>query len=250
MKPIKEVPRQVDAEQETAAADDHLIRQSHEDSTRDSRMEVDGDDAEDMAEPVTQPTKKRKRKEREEESKVDELESRYMDKVYIKISKTQKPEITAAETSTSTALTLPQTNEDEEIDPELLQHETLTPNSDAAEKTIFLSNVPVKVLTSKPLLKSLKKLFSTYGDIVSIRFRSIAFSEGGPRKLAFVTKKLHSERDSLNAYIVYQRAESVDDAVQALNGLLWEGKHLRVDSVSHPTVTPQQFFHLCECYRC
>ena len=194
-------------------------------------MEIEVMDNTEMADPSTKPTKKRKRKDREEESKVDEIESRYMDKVYSKISKIQTADTPTHESLTTavTTITAPQTtNQDEEIDPELLQHETLTPNSDAAEKTLFLSNVPVKVLTSKPLLKSLKQLFSTHGHI--------AFSEGGPRKLAFVTKKLHSERDSLNSYIVYEKAESVNSAVRDLNGYLWEGKHLRVDSVSQPTV--------------
>jgi nucleolar protein 12 len=186
------------------------------------------------AEPSTNPTKKRKRKEREEESKVDEIESRYMNKVYSKIAKEQ--DLGASGIPSETPLILHETHEGEDIDPGLLQHETLTSSSDNAEKTLFLSNVPVKVLTSKPLLKQLKQLFSTHGQISSIRFRSIAFSEGGPRKLAFVTKKLHSERDSLNAYIVYQRTESVDSAVRELNGHFWEGKHFRVDSVAHPTV--------------
>ena len=207
-------------------------------------MEVDVKDSEELADPSTKPSKKRKRKEREEESKVEGIESRYMDKVYSRITNKQNPEITTQETSNETAVTVPNTHEGEDIDPELLQHETMTPNSDAADKTVFLSNVPVKCLTSKPLLKSLKQLFATHGQIVSIRFRSIAFSEGGPRKLAFVTKKLHSERDSLNAYIVYQKPESVDSAVTDLNGHLWEGKHLRVDSVSHPAVLVSPGFRL------
>ena len=207
-------------------------RQSQQHLSDLSEMEVDLNGAE----PVTKPTKKRKRKEREEESKVEEIESRYMEKVYSKISKKPKAEITALESSSETVPTLHQDHEGEDIDAELLQHETVTSTSDNAHKTVFLSNVPVKVLTSKPLLKSLKQLFSTHGQIASIRFRSIAFSEGGPRKLAFVTKKLHSERDSLNAYIVYQRTESVDSAVRELNGHFWEGKHLRVDSVANPAV--------------
>lgn len=214
-------------------------RQSQQHLNDLSEMEVDPNGAE----PLTKPTKKRKRKEREEESKVDEIESRYLDKVYSKISKKPKAEIAVLETSTETALTLHEDHEGEDIDPKLLQHETLTSTSDNADKTLFLSNVPVKVLTSKPLLKSLKQLFSKHGQIASIRFRSIAFSEGGPRKLAFVTKKLHTERDSLNAYIVYQRTESVDSAVRELNGHFWEGKHLRADSVAHPSV----FYCLYSC---
>ena len=172
-------------------------------------------------------TKKRKR--RLEEEKTEELESRYMNKIYSKISKPEPVNVEEPETPA-----LPS----DEIDPELLQHETLTPNSDAAERTLFISNVPVKVLTSKPLLRSLKQLFSKHGQISSIRFRSIAFTDLVPRKVAYITKTFHPERDTVNAYIVYNSAESVQSAVESLNGAIWEDKHLRVDSVSKPSVSP------------
>jgi nucleolar protein 12 len=173
------------------------------------------------------PTKKRKR--RLEEEKTEGLESRYMNKIYSKISKPEPVNVEEPETSA-----LPS----DEIDPELLQHETLTPNSDAAERTLFIANVPVKVLTSKPLLRSLKQLFSKHGQISSIRFRSIAFTDLVPRKVAYITKTFHPERDTVNAYIVYNSAEGVQSAVESLNGAIWEGKHLRVDSVSKPSVSP------------
>jgi nucleolar protein 12 len=188
-------------------------------------------------------SKKRKRKEREEEAKADDLESRYMNKVYSQISKKQKPEpvndnkqssmIPAAESEEDA-------DDDEPINPDVLQHETVDSTSTATDKTIFISNLPVKVLTSKTHLRSLKQLFTTHGQITSIRFRSIAFTDLVPRKQAFITKKLHPERDTLNAYLVYQNPTSVPAAVNTLNGHLWEEKHLRVDSISNPTVPPQK----------
>ena len=174
------------------------------------------------------PTKKRKR--RLEEEKTEDLESRYINKIYSKISQPEPVNVEEPETPASS----------DEIDPELLQHETLTPKSDAAERTLFISNVPIKVLTSKPFLRSLKQLFSKHGQISSIRFRSIAFTELVPRKVAYITKTFHPERDTVNAYIVYNSAESVQTAVESLNGVLWEEKHLRVDSVSNPSVFPFQ----------
>ena len=173
-------------------------------------------------------TKKRKRRALEEEEKAEDIESRYMDKIYSKIS---KPEPVAGPVEEKIEETLPT-----EVDDELLQHETLTSTSNNAEQTIFISNLPVAVLTSKPLLRSLKQLFSKHGEIKSIRFRSIAFTDLVPRKVAYITKKFHPERDTLNAYIVYNDKESVPAAVAALNGFLWEEKHLRVDSVSNPSV--------------
>lgn len=181
-----------------------------------------------VSEPAQDVKLTKKRKRRLEEEKTEDLESRYINKIYSKISKPEHVDIEEPETPASPS---------DEIDPELLQHETLTPNSDAAEKTIFISNVPVKVLTSKPFLRSLKQLFSKHGQISSIRFRSIAFAELVPRKVAYITKTFHPERDTVNAYIVYDSAENVQSAVESLNGVVWEGKHLRVDSVSNPSVS-------------
>ena len=180
-------------------------------------------------EPEKKVTKKRKRRAHEEEERVENIESRYLNKVYSKISKPEPVEETTETNEAPLAV---------EVDDELLQHETVTSTSNNAEKTIFISNLPVKVLTSKPLLKSLKQLFSNHGQISSVRFRSIAFTELVPRKVAYITKSFHPERDSLNAYLVYNNEGSVKSAVDALNGFLWEGKHLRVDSVSNPSVTP------------
>jgi len=183
-------------------------------------------------------SKKRKRKENRDQADIEDIENRYLKKVYSKVL-TEDPLV--ANTLPEPTDLVPTTtgdiaNEEEDIDPELLQHETLTPQSTAADKTIFISNLPVKVLISKPSLRELKQLFSIHGNISSIRFRSIAFSELGPRKVAFITKKLHPERDTLNAYLVYETADSVSKAVKALNGFIWEGKHLRVDSVANPAV--------------
>ncbi len=62
-----------------------------------------------------------------------------------------------------------------------------------------------------------------------------AFSELLPRKLAFVTGKLHPERDSFNAYIVYKEQSSVQQAI-TMNAQVFMEKHLRVDSVANPQV--------------
>ena len=62
-----------------------------------------------------------------------------------------------------------------------------------------------------------------------MRFRSIAFAEAPlPRKAAFAKKVFHPDRDALNAYIVYEQESSLEAAL-AMNGVLYQGKHLRVD---------------------
>ncbi|KAF9417358.1 Nucleolar protein 12 [Podila epigama] len=97
-------------------------------------------------------------------------------------------------------------------------------------RTAFVGNLAVSAMT-KGDFKKLKSTFAVHGPIESIRFRSIAFSELLPRKIAFITGKLHPDRDVLNAYIVYKNKDSVAKAVAALNGQLFLNKHIRVDTV-------------------
>jgi nucleolar protein 12 len=102
-----------------------------------------------------------------------------------------------------------------------------------AQSTVFCGNLPTTVITSHSTFKQLKALFSEYGKVSSIRFRSIAFSELLPRKVAFLQGKFHPERDTVNAYIVYSDPEAARKAL-ALNGRVFLEKHIRIDSVAHP----------------
>ncbi|KAF9901189.1 Nucleolar protein 12 [Linnemannia zychae] len=108
-----------------------------------------------------------------------------------------------------------------------------TKKSDDPERqarTAFVGNLAVTSMT-KGDFKKLKAAFSAFGPVESIRFRSIAFSELLPRKVAFITGKLHPERDVVNAYIVFKNKNSVTKAVAAMNGQLFLNKHIRVDTV-------------------
>jgi nucleolar protein 12 len=53
--------------------------------------------------------------------------------------------------------------------------------------------------------------FSQFGKIESIRFRSIAFSESIPRKVAFIEKKFHENRDSLIHQFVNYKKNSYEN---------------------------------------
>ncbi|KAI7861962.1 hypothetical protein BDF14DRAFT_1746505 [Spinellus fusiger] len=79
--------------------------------------------------------------------------------------------------------------------------------------------------------KELKARFATCGNVESIRFRSVAFAEPMPRKAAFITKRVHSDRETVNAYVVYATKEEAVKGL-SLNGTLLFDKHLRVDSAS------------------
>lgn len=102
-----------------------------------------------------------------------------------------------------------------------------------AERTVFVGNVSNSVVTSKSSYKLFKKLFSKYGKVESIRFRSISFDEPVPRKVAFKRKSLHSSRDTINAYVVFQDKQASTKSTQ-LNATIFDHNHLRVDHITHP----------------
>ena len=95
-------------------------------------------------------------------------------------------------------------------------------------RTVFAGNLCTSVI-EKEHTKELKQLFQQYGPLESIRFRSIAFSTHMPRKEAFLQKKLHEKRDSLNAYIVYKSADDAKKSLE-LNSTVFLERHIRVDA--------------------
>ncbi|KAF9911692.1 Nucleolar protein 12 [Lobosporangium transversale] len=120
--------------------------------------------------------------------------------------------------------------EDVDLDNKAASPNTTKDDPERQARTVFVGNLAVACMAQAQFRK-LKSTFAQYGPVESIRFRSIAFSELLPRKVAFITGKLHPERDVVNAYIVFKNKESVAKAVAALNGQLFLNKHIRVDTV-------------------
>ena len=91
-------------------------------------------------------------------------------------------------------------------------------------------------IISKPA--TLKKAFSVFGSIKTLRFRSISvdstpissFNKKLLKKAAVIQNKLNDEKKSVNAYIVYESKESVAKAL-SLNNTLLLGRHIVVDTV-------------------
>ncbi|KAI0553309.1 hypothetical protein F4679DRAFT_530723 [Xylaria curta] len=118
---------------------------------------------------------------------------------------------------------------------------------DKANRTLFLGNVSIEAVTSskaKKILTShlespLFKLDPSTGPhkIESIRFRSIPFSgDTKPKRAAFITKSVMSATTkSTNAYAVYSTPLASRTALKALNGTIILDRHLRADSVAHPS---------------
>ncbi|KAG0248893.1 Nucleolar protein 12 [Mortierella polycephala] len=122
-------------------------------------------------------------------------------------------------------------SDDEDASPDTNKDGTKkSDDSERQARTVFVGNLAVSSMT-KGDFKKLKSTFAAFGSIESIRFRSIAFSELLPRKIAFITGKLHPDRDVVNAYIVYTTKGPVAKAVTALNGQSFLNKHIRVDTL-------------------
>lgn len=73
--------------------------------------------------------------------------------------------------------------------------------------------------------------------VESLRFRSTPFSAGSmPKRAAYITKSVMSATTrSTNAYAVYSTPLAARTALKALNGTVVLDRHLRADSVAHPT---------------
>ncbi|NXY87639.1 RBM34 protein, partial [Alcedo cyanopectus] len=95
-------------------------------------------------------------------------------------------------------------------------------------RTVFVGNLPVDCTD-----QVLKSLFKEYGQIKSIRFRSLVPAEDTvSKKLAAIKHKVHPNAKFINAYIVFKEE---CDAIKALNKNGTEiasGFHIRVDIAS------------------
>lgn len=95
-------------------------------------------------------------------------------------------------------------------------------------RTVFVGNVP-----SDTTAKKLQKLFRACGKIEKIWFRSICVVEDSkkPQRAKIITKELGNFKDSKNAYILYKEEKSCQEAKIKFNQVLFEQRHLRVDTM-------------------
>ncbi|KAK8807658.1 hypothetical protein WA171_000611 [Blastocystis sp. BT1] len=101
--------------------------------------------------------------------------------------------------------------------------------------TVFVGNLPTDII-AKP--QTLKKAFSVFGEVKTLRFRSISvestpissFDKKLLKKAAIIQNKLSDEKKSVNAYIVFENKDSVAKAL-SLNNTVLLGRHIVVDTV-------------------
>lgn len=223
--------------------------QEEESETADETMKdapVELDDIIDATEDKSDKDRKRKRK-----NDNDDLEGRYLNKIAAeeeaeRAGKRQKNDALNKTEKTGADV------EDAGNESDIPVHETLAKDSkssdlEKAARTVFLANVSTEAINSKSAKKTLMAHLSSVLDkdatppqtIESLRFRSVAFAGGSlPKRAAYITKSLmDSTTKSANAYVVYSTPAAARTAATKLNGTQVLDRHLRVDSVAHPSPT-------------
>mmetsp|Transcript_40214 Transcript_40214/g.41020 ORF Transcript_40214/g.41020 Transcript_40214/m.41020 type:complete len:387 (+) Transcript_40214:70-1230(+) len=106
------------------------------------------------------------------------------------------------------------------------------------KRTIFVGNVPLS-----STVNSLKSMFKEFGEIESIRMRSVPIAgakvdEAGNQNLVKRVcsnkREFGDQKSSYNAYIVFAEVESATAALVANNRMI-EDRHIRVD-MAEPTL--------------
>ncbi|CAN0842951.1 Nucleolar protein 12 [Linum grandiflorum] len=96
-------------------------------------------------------------------------------------------------------------------------------------RTVFVGNLPLKVKK-----KALLKEFSQFGEVESVRIRSVPVMDTKiPRKGAILQNKINDAAGSVHAYIVYKTAESAEASLSH-NMAVVAGNHVRVDRACPP----------------
>ncbi|KFQ68133.1 RNA-binding protein 34, partial [Phaethon lepturus] len=146
----------------------------------------------------------------------DEEEEQKLFQNKMKQKKGASPAVTKSVVNSDTGTTVKQQKKKKVVD------ETVN------RRTVFVGNLPVNCT-----VQMLKSLFKEYGQIKSIRFRSLVPAEDTlSKKLAAIKHKVHPNAKFINAYVVFKEE---CDAIKALkeNGTeIASGFHIRVDIAS------------------
>ncbi|NWW83179.1 RBM34 protein, partial [Climacteris rufus] len=98
----------------------------------------------------------------------------------------------------------------------------------ADRRTVFVGNLPVDCT-----VQVLKSLFKKYGQIESIRFRSLIPAEDAvSKKVAAIKHQLHPNAKFVNAYVVFKEECDAQKALKENGTEIASGFHIRVDTAS------------------
>ncbi|XP_076956428.1 uncharacterized protein LOC143631601 [Bidens hawaiensis] len=96
-------------------------------------------------------------------------------------------------------------------------------------RTVFVGNLPLKV-KKKVLLRE----FQQFGEVDSVRIRSVPlFDDKTPRKGAVIKKQTNDAVDRVNAYIVFKTEDSAQASLSH-NMAVVGGNHIHVDRACPP----------------
>lgn len=110
-------------------------------------------------------------------------------------------------------------------------------------RTVFVGNLPISAT-----VKSVTKFFRTYGEVSSVRLRSVpiagtAVDEKGNqelvRKVCVNQRKFGDQKGSFNAYVVFKDESSVSAALEANNTII-DKRHIRVDTATPTLSNPKK----------
>ncbi|XP_027085168.1 uncharacterized protein [Coffea arabica] len=96
-------------------------------------------------------------------------------------------------------------------------------------RTVFVGNLPLKI-KKKVLIRE----FGKFGEVESVRIRSVPLNDSKiPRKGAIMKKQINETADSVHAYVVFKTEESAQASL-AHNMAVVSGNHIRVDRACPP----------------
>ncbi|KAL7950645.1 hypothetical protein V8C42DRAFT_340262 [Trichoderma barbatum] len=243
---LSEISEELDyGDDDEEAGDNDAENEDGQDSNDEDAMSVTMEEAEteENSNKVEQVKTKRDRKRKRKQDN-DDLEEKYL----AKLVDDDEPEPSGKRLKGGEGDAKEGAKEDDED--EVPVHESLTQESkqtevEKAARTVFLGNVATEAISSKTAKKELMNHLSSALDkdasppqkIESLRFRSVAFSTGSmPKRAAYITKALmDATTKSTNAYAVFSTPAAARKVVTELNGTEILGRHIRVDSVAHPS---------------
>ncbi|KAM3280511.1 hypothetical protein ACQJBY_047352 [Aegilops geniculata] len=96
-------------------------------------------------------------------------------------------------------------------------------------RTVFVGNLPLRTKR-----KALTKEFAAFGEVDSVRIRSVPLGDTKiPRKGAVIKGKINDLVDNVHAYIVFKDEQCARTALSH-NMALFNGNHIRVDMACPP----------------
>ncbi|XP_070806893.1 RNA-binding protein 34 [Pituophis catenifer annectens] len=173
----------------------------------------------------------KKRNLKEEEIVTEIQDSSAKRQPFKKMKKSQKDTSLANETVANRATKLfPTSEEAAQIKKKKIQV-NLAKEKLKNKRTLFVGNLPVSYTA-----QMLKAFFKDYGQIESIRFRSLIPAEDAiSKKMAAIKQKLHPNMKYVNAYVVFKEESAANNALKCNGTEITSGFHIRVDLASKST---------------